>query len=123
MSAYWELPGFADVYLEDSWVTGIQATPGRFVLELDLVLRETHPSYSAPAPGEQHCYRRGSIRFESVSTLHWLDQGQPPAVDSTGERDFGGIDALNYSDDVYSIVGDFGRIELRAELLPVVSLQ
>ncbi|MEE2521984.1 hypothetical protein V1639_07690 [Pseudarthrobacter sp. J75] len=123
MNDYWKLPGFADVYLEDSWVVGLQATPSLFVVEVDLVLRETHPQYAPPASGEQYCYRPGWIRFVAVSTLRWFDQGQPPAVDRTGESDFGGIDTFTFLKDVYSIVGSFGRIEIQAGRQPVVTLR
>ena len=81
MSNYWDLPGFENVYLEDSWVTGINATPGNVFIEVDLVLREKHPAYSPPRHGEQYCYHPATIRFEGVSALSWTAQGKPAAVD------------------------------------------
>ncbi len=56
---YTELPGLADVYLEDSYVLGIEARPAELRFLLDLVLTPSHEQYRPPLPGEQHCYRKG----------------------------------------------------------------
>ena len=110
MPYYWSIPGFDGLYLEDSWVLDITARPGVLELVVDLVLRESHPSYEAPKAGEQYCHRRGVVRFEGVSSLRWEGQGSVPAVDATGERDYGSVDALRVTDDAYMVEGDFGRI-------------
>lgn len=39
MVSYWDIPGFENLYLEDSWVTAISATPGHLKIDVDLVLR------------------------------------------------------------------------------------
>lgn len=59
MSQYFDLRGFEAVYLEDSFVLGVTATPGLLVVDLDVVLTEDHPSYTPPPPEEHYCYRRG----------------------------------------------------------------
>ncbi|WP_241975561.1 MULTISPECIES: hypothetical protein [unclassified Cryobacterium] len=110
MRDYWTIAGFAGLYLEDSWVLHIVARPGVLEFVVDLVLQESHPSYEAPQTGEQYCYRRGVIRFDTVSSLDWKGQGAVPAVDATGEPDYGSIDALEASEDGYVLEGDFGRI-------------
>lgn len=119
MSDYWEIPGFGGLYLEDSWVLDITAKPGIVELTVDLVLRELHPDYQPPAPGEQYCYRRGFVRFTGVSSLVWEGQGAPPAVDATGEKDLGSIDVLMATDAGYEVEGDFGRIRVTSAA-PVV---
>jgi hypothetical protein len=43
MSDYWNIPGFEDLYLEDSWVLDIAARPGVLEFVVDLVLRESPP--------------------------------------------------------------------------------
>ena len=110
MSDYWSIPGFQGLYLEDSWVLDITARPGVLDFVIDLVLCESHPRYQAPSAGEQFCHRRGIVRFEGVSSLRWDGQGSVPAIDATGELDYGSIDSLRVIDDAYTVEGDFGRI-------------
>lgn len=115
MADYWNLRGFEDLYLEDSWVLEIRATAGLLIIQADLVLRESHPFYEAPKPGEQYCYRRGTIRFEGITDLTWTGQGAPPGVDASGEQDLGSFDQFSVAGSAYRIRGDFGRIEAIAQ--------
>ncbi len=123
MSDYWGIPGFEYLYLEDSWVTGIQVTPAQLEIEVDLVLREEHSAYAIPTPGEQYCYRAGTIRFTGVSALRWEGQGRVAAVDAAGEQDYGSIDTFDHDGNGYALTGDFGRIEVVAGGLPEVVLR
>ncbi|MFF4358473.1 hypothetical protein [Streptomyces sp. NPDC001604] len=118
---YAQLDGFANFYLEDSFVLEVKATPGSLVLEVELVLTPQHPAYHPPAPGEQHCYARATIEFPKVRNLMWADQGTPPAVDASGAKDFGGIDALFWNGSVFHVEGDWGAIDV-ASAPPVVRL-
>lgn len=122
VTSYWDLPGFEDVYLEDSWVIDVRATMGRVAMSLDVVLRETHAAYRAPREGEQYCYRSGSIRFEAVSDLRWTGQAKQPAVDSDGELDLGAIDGFEAHDEVYQLSGDFGSIYVHSPQAPTLTL-
>ncbi|AZP23510.1 hypothetical protein EJC51_31045 [Streptomyces aquilus] len=106
------MSGFEDVYLEDSFVLGVTATPGRLCLDVDLVLTAHHPAYRPPAPGEQNCYIRARIEFPHVRSLTWTDQGTPPAVDASGEADYGGIDALFWDGSAFHLEGDWGSIDV-----------
>jgi hypothetical protein len=122
MGEYRSIPGFEDIYLEDSWVLGVRAEPGRVVFDMELVLNESHPAYLPPNAGEQYCYRTGTIRFEKVEALNWTRQlVVKPAVDATGERDFGAIDVFGIEQGVYVLEGDFGRLEIRSSS-PAVDL-
>jgi hypothetical protein len=112
MATYWELPGLQDVYLEDSWVLDVIANPGTVTVELDVVLRETHPFYERPRPGEQYCFRRGGLVFPHVIEVHWTRQGAPAAKDASGERDYGSIDQLESVDGRFRLSGDFGDLEI-----------
>lgn len=60
---YWDFAGFGGIYLEDSWVLSILASPGILTMECDLVLQESHPEYSPPIPTEHYCYRAGPSSF------------------------------------------------------------
>ncbi|WP_457967280.1 hypothetical protein M1E17_10665 [Arthrobacter sp. D1-29] len=113
MNPYWKLDHLQDVYLEDSWILSMNASPGRLEVLLDFVLRESHPDYSNPKPGEQYCYKRGSLVFSSVSELHWTAQSRiTPVTDASGEIDYGSLDVLEFKDNVWSMDGDFGQISL-----------
>ncbi|MBT2500166.1 hypothetical protein J7E25_13820 [Agromyces sp. ISL-38] len=115
MRSYWTLPGFEDVYLEDSWVLGIAQEVDSLTFTVDVVLRETHPSYQPPVEGEQYCYRRGRILFEKIRALSWTEPPALPAVDAMGESDFGSFDVFEVSDGAYVIAGDFGRLEVHSQ--------
>lgn len=115
MSTYTTIPGFEDVYLEDSWILGIHVEPGSVAFDVEVVLLETHPLYSPPGPEEQYCYRRGTIIFHQVAEVNWTGQGVVvPAVDASGEQDFGSIDEFELADGSYALEGDFGRLVVRS---------
>ena len=118
---YQELDGFADVYLEDSFVLEIRATPGHLTFEVELVLTPRHPSYHPPAPGEQACYARATIQFPQVRELVWSGQGTPPAVDASGSKDYGGFDALFWNGSAFHVEGDWGVIDV-SSAVPVIRL-
>ncbi|MCT9081144.1 hypothetical protein [Streptomyces fulvoviolaceus] len=112
---YPQLGGFEHVHLEDSFVLGIEATPARLTLDVELVLTPQHPAYRSPAPGEQNCYARATIEFRNVRNLNWTGQGTPPATDVSGEKDYGGIDALSRSGAVFHLEGDWGAIDMTSD--------
>ena len=122
MTSYWDFPGFENLYLEDSWVTAVRATPGRVEFDVEFVLREHHPAYSQPKRGEKYCYHSGTIRIVSVSELRWDGQGGPAALDATGDRDYGAINSFERQDGVLRLTGDFGRVEARSAAAPEVVL-
>ena len=111
---YEQLPGFEAVYLEDSFVLDVAAHPGVVRIDIEVVLTPRHPRYQPPRAGEQYCYHRSSILFESVDHLSWTYGGLRPAVDADGETDFGGIDEFGHDGSRYVVTGDFGRLELDA---------
>ena len=121
MRPYTEIEEFSSYYLEDSYALGITARLGTLDVELDIVLTPEHPEYSAHHPGEQHCYRRGHLRFRNVSCLHWDAQGMVPARDATGEPDLGCVDSWLVEDGIrHLIVGDFGRITVVSTVAEIV---
>lgn len=112
---YPQLNGFEHVHLEDSFVLGIEAAPGRLALDVELVLTPQHPAYHPPTPGEQNCYARAAIEFCNVRNLNWTGQGTPPATDASGEKDYGGIDALSRNGAVFHLEGDWGVIDVTSD--------
>jgi hypothetical protein len=120
MHSYIELPGLAEIVLEESYVLGLHAQPGELTLDVDRVLGRGHHAYSAPPPSEVECFRRGSLRFVGVERLAWDEQGSPPAIDGSGERDFGHVDSFEWDDDQYVLSGEWGRIVVKAQGVEVV---
>lgn len=114
MKPYTDLPGFESLVLEESYVLGVEATPGALAFDLDLVLTPEHPAYAPPPATERECFRRGRIRFVQVRRLVWDAQGVPPATDASGEADFGHIDSLAWEGNVFTLEGDWGRMEVSA---------
>lgn len=119
MRLYTDIPGFAELVLEESFVLDISATPTRLVLCVEFALTPEHPAYAPPPPNENEAYRRGEIRFLGVRRLVWEGQGAQPATDASGERDYGHIDDLRWDDGVYELAGDWGEITLEAERVEV----
>lgn len=109
---YTSFSGFNGTSLEDSFVLDVQATPGRLNITLDLMIGWAHPSYRDPFDGEVACFRKAIIEFPAVRELIWTRQGSRPAVDASGEQDWGGIDALRQLGAVYQLEGDWGAIEV-----------
>lgn len=115
MASYWIFPGFEDPYLEDSWVLAIRHGEATLILEVDFVLRKSHPEYRAPLPGEQYCFRRGRIRFERVTAMSWTRGRAMQATDAAGEEDLGSLDEFEVVGEVYAISGDFGSVDVVSE--------
>lgn len=111
---YSGLPDLADIYLEDSWVLDVRATPGVVAFTVEFVLTADHPDYSSARPGEQYCYRVGELRFDGVTQLRWTGQGNPPATDASGERDYGHIDSFDWEPGVYVLHGSWGHLDIAA---------
>lgn len=112
MNPYWKCEALESLYLEDSWVLSIVASPERLEIGLDFVLRESHPEYGPPEPGKQYCYKRGRLIFAPISELHWTDQGLVKPTIENDEIDYGSLDIIEFTDRVWSMTGDFGHISL-----------
>ena len=72
--------------------------PGELTFDVEFVLTKAHPAYAPPPPSERECFRRGTLRVVSVERLLWEGQGVRPAVDASGELDFGHIDSFEWKD-------------------------
>lgn len=114
LKPYTDLPGFEAVVLEESFVLGIQATPGAVIFDVDLVLTPDHPAYTPPPSNERECFHVGRVRFVEVRRVVWEEQGAAPATDASGEIDFGHIDSLVWDNNIFRLEGDWGRMEVSA---------
>lgn len=109
---YYDFPALSEVYLEDSYVLRINEGDGTISFSMLLVLREQHPRYHAPEPGEQYCYAYGDLIFTGVREVRWLERGHHVYTDVTGEEDLGNIDTMIYDTDHYELTGDWGHVEI-----------
>ena len=117
MNAYTDLPGLEEIVLEESYVLAVRAEPATVVFEVDFVLTQKHPEYVRPPATERECFHRGFLRFLKVESLVWGDQGLQPAVDASGELDYGHIDSLTTGQRTFWLEGDWGRMEVCAGML------
>lgn len=119
MIDYTELAVLRSIYLEDSWVLGIHASPSIVRFTMDFVLTPDHPLYAPPATGEHHSYRRGTLELFGVRNLSWVDQQQHPGIDATGEKDWGNIDSMRWESDRFQLEGSWGAMTLKAARVSV----
>jgi hypothetical protein len=107
----------AGIYLEDSWVLGIEESCIALVFLLDAVLTPDHRAYQPPKPGEQQCWRRAKLHITSDSAIYFRRATAPPAVDASGEPDHGHIDSFRAVRDeqrlVWELAGDWGEALVR----------
>jgi hypothetical protein len=109
---YYKLPGFENVYLEDSYVLGFEEEQDLIRILLDLVLTEDHPQYHIPLQGEQYCYKRAYITFNHVKSAIWVNKALRKYRDVNEETDYGNIDRLLFSNDHYYLEGDWGKLDI-----------
>lgn len=115
---YYELPEFTGVYLEDSYVLGIDEPPQALIFRVEFVLTESHPDYRPPREGEQYCYVAGSLTFEHPDKIEWLERSQQVYTDASGEEDLGNIDFLVSEDGRWRAGGDWGEVVVHAPRPP-----
>ena len=101
------LPEFAGTYLEDSYFLGMVAEGGDLRLKFLFALTTDHADYAPPKPGEQHCYREGSIVLEQPSIVEWRP-GKPTIMrDLDGTFDFGSIELYRFGPSRFRFVTEW----------------
>lgn len=107
----------AHVVLEESWVVTVDVSLTRLILVVDLALTPAHPDYRPPLQDETHCYRLTTLLVDSDTAILVRRSTTPPAVDATGELDYGHIDTFcpitGLDDDVWELTGDWGDALVR----------
>lgn len=107
---YYELPGFEEIYLEDSYLVGLTIRLEEVNIHMEFVLRENHPRYKPPLVGEKYCYHEGAIRFTEHKRIELWDIINAPSIDADGEVDFGNIDVFRRLDARFYLSGDWGEL-------------
>ena len=118
MRSYEELNGLAEIVLEESHVLGVAAQPGELTFEVDFALTQgTRPTPATAERDGMLSPRHPALRRGRAPRLG--RSGSPPAIDASGESDFGHIDSFEWEDGRYVINGDWGRIEATAGAVEV----
>ena len=101
------------VYLEDSWILDVTPTEYALRFVIEAVLTPEHAEYHPAKPGEQHCYRAGILMISSAQPISFEGSGAPPAIDASGEVDYGNIDTFTGIDwdgtAAWELTGGWGR--------------
>ena len=109
---YWQLPGFENIYLEDSYVLSINANTISIQILLEAVLTENHPLYTPALSGEQYCYRQMTVYFPHPQTYDLVLNNIRPIADPDGSVDYGNIDDFFMEDDKYYLRGEWGELTI-----------
>ena len=109
---YYELQGFENAYLEDSYVLNVLEKENEIEFVLDVVLTENHPLFTTPRENEQYCYKRGRITFTNVIEY----RSTQAFVDAHKEIDYGNIDEFFEENGNYHLSGDWGKMMINSSL-------
>ncbi|MEG3959983.1 hypothetical protein [Microcoleus sp. herbarium2] len=109
---YWQLPGFENIYLEDSYVLSINDNTISIQILLEAVLTENHPLYTPALSGEQYCYRQMTVKFPHPQTYDLVVNNIRPIADPDGSVDYGNIDDFFMEDDKYYLTGEWGELTI-----------
>lgn len=99
------------VYLQGSWVLGINAADDHVCFDLEACLERDHPLfYWPPKEGEVSAY--ALVRWCLHGEVHWnegphLDR---PTIDPSGEADYGNIDAWWQEGSTHFVEGEWGSV-------------
>lgn len=122
MSKYYEWDNFNNIYLEDSFVLGIDESEKQVSFTLEMVLTEDHPMYSPPRKDEQYCCKKGKIVFQDLKGVRWLNKNMQPFTDANESKDYGNIDSFELSSEGYHLLGDWGEVIINSSEPRVVWL-
>ena len=117
LKGYETIKSLQYVYLEDSFVLGIDQNMDSISFDLDLVLKEEHELYATPKRDEQYCYVKAKLKFSALRKVVWKELRMWASIDANMEIDFGNIDSFRFSGDRYQLSGDWGEIYFEADNL------
>lgn len=118
---YFELSkDFSEIYLEDSYVLGVNENTNSIEFLMDLVLRENHPMYNPPKTNEQYCFKKGKIIFPKIKNVTWKEKLFMPSKDADGEIDYGNIDSFVFENGKYNLTGGWGEVLIESETPKII---
>ncbi len=114
---YSEKSGLENLYLEDSFVLSVDGSEKEVCFRVEFVLTENHPKYSPPNPGEQYCYRLGEICFSGIRKVKKCNVKKILDKGAGQIHDLGNIDVFLWRGDRYFLSGDWGELDIEAEIV------
>lgn len=88
-----------NIDLWESFVLGWELKENSLCINIDAYLFPEHPSYTKPLENEWACFVNARLIFENVSELkgYNLLRKDNPAIDASGEKDYGHIEEFKYT--------------------------
>ena len=117
------IPAFDGLDLTESFILSWEHRENLLRFEVDFVLTEEHSAFHPPTPGEWACFLRGALAFPNVQSLSGLPamSSVRPAVDATGEKDYGHFDVFaELAPGRFEVSGDFGTFFVESDAPLVV---
>jgi hypothetical protein len=118
------ISSFHRLDLASSFILSWTADSGDLLFEVDFVLAEGHADYREPPQGEWACFRCGTLKFPNARSIAGLRPMAEvrPAVDATGEIDYGHFDSfVEVGSGQFEVSGDFGVFRLESDQ-PIVAI-
>jgi hypothetical protein len=117
---YFLLNSLQNLYLEESYVLGIEETKNTIIFKMEFVLCQNHPLYQPKKIQEQYCYRKGALIFKNILNYSWIHKNLRPSFDANKEADFGNIDHYFFHENVHHLEGSWGEIIIKTDVAPEV---
>jgi hypothetical protein len=113
MNPYTSISGLEEVVLEDSYVLDVTVKPRLVIFDLDVVLTDLHPRYTAH-DGAFACFLLGRLQFFNARNVTWLEQDIEPSTDRSGQKDYGNIDFFTWEGTTFILEGSWGKMNVVA---------
>ncbi len=124
MKGYEDLPGFEHLYLEDSFVLGIDETASEVRFRVEAVLTKDHPQWIDSSPSEVNTYMQLTITFPQARNVWWEERSMRPIRGPDGDVDYGNIDAFRWDGSHYQVAGEWGHVHIESDppqIIPAVA--
>lgn len=110
----WLIPELEGIDLQDSFVLWWGEEGGNLIFEIEASIWPGSAFYTSPKYGDYTCYRRMRLMFIEPKNIEGLNSLDLVSFtkDLDGSKDYGNIDALSLDGGVYSILGDFGNVQI-----------
>ena len=114
-----KIPELKHIDLWESYVLGWERVEDNLNINIEAVLLADHKAYIKPTPDLWACYKKGIIQFKGVSALEGYEElnSDRPAIDATGEKDYGHIEEFNFTNlgDYYFQIELAGSLKFKAK--------
>lgn len=118
-SFYFNWPSFKNIYIDGSYVLGINQGAKDITFDMDFALLPEHPLASAPTQGDQYYYHRGSMRFVDIDSPQWREKSFSIFKKTRRQSGTAIIMYFGHNPNGYTIYGDFGHLQLSCRTVTV----